>query len=121
MKTRSLVLASLLLTAFAPVAQARPKPLAITRSGVLSKGVRPTFSFRARRGQRIRASINSTTGGFYPLFFITSPSGTELLQYKQTSYSARLPETGCYQVRVGVNFMATQTTRGNYRLKLRVR
>ncbi len=55
------------------------------------------------------------------MFFITSPSGVELLQYKQTSYSARLPETGRYQVRVGVNFMATQTTRGNYRMKLRVR
>jgi hypothetical protein len=120
MKPRFLVATWLFLLA-APGAQARPKPLAITRSGVLSEGVRPTFSFRARRGQRIRASINSTTGGFYPMFFITSPSGVELLQYKQTSYSARLPETGRYQVRVGVNFMATQTTRGNYRMKLRVR
>lgn len=120
MKPRLLIATSLCLLA-APCAQARPRPLAITRSGVISEGVRPTFSFHARRGQTIRAVVTSSTGGFYPLFFITSPSGSELLQYKQTSYSARLPETGRYQVRVGVNFMATQVRRGNYRLKLRVR
>lgn len=80
-----------------------------------------TTTFRARRGQIVHAWVESKTRGFYPLLFITSPSGRNLTQSKNTSYSAQLRETGLYRVRVGVNFMATQTTSGATRLFVRVR
>ena len=108
----------------APIAQAKraTSPVTLIRTGVNANGKpQRIYTFRARRGQTIRATVSSKTRGFYPLLFITSPSGQNLTQDKNTSYSARLQETGLYRVRAGVNLMATNATSGAYRLFVRVR
>ncbi len=130
MKIQPVALTFLLLASLAPVAGARcvagarraRKSLVLIRTGVIAnRDSERTYMFRARRGQTIRAFVDSKTPGFYPLLFITSPSGRNLTQDKNTSYSARLKETGVYQVRAGVNLMATETTSGAYYLSIRVR
>ena len=125
MKIQTFAVASLLLGSLVSISNARPASkhsLTMMRSGTITnKTPNPIFYFRAHRGQKVSVSVSSPTREFYPLVFITSPSGEELIQYKQTSYSAKLPETGRYKVRVGVNLMATNALRGRYRLEVRVR
>lgn len=100
-----------------------PARVAIVRSGSFgSKDPNPTASFRAHRGQTIAARVRSKTRGYVPLLFITSPSGRNLTQSKETAYSATAKESGLYRVRIGTNFMASENSgRSAYTLKILVR
>ncbi|RYX85492.1 hypothetical protein EON83_05870 [bacterium] len=79
------------------------------------------YIVRARRGQTLNMSISSTTRGFVPMIFITSPSGRNLIEDKRYQFKTRLTESGDYRIRVAVNQMATDARSGNYRLPLSIR
>ena len=126
MKIQTFAATSLLLGSLVLSSSAKPvskRAVTIVRNGVITVKSHDKFlSFHARRGQTIRASVVSKTSGYAPLLFITAPSGLNLTQSKETSYKAKLPETGFYQVRVGTNQMASENS-GNsaYHLEIRVR
>lgn len=79
------------------------------------------YLVRARHGQTLEMSVSSSTNGFVPMLFLTSPSGRNLIEDKRYSYTAKLKESGDYRIRIAVNLMATDAVRGNYRVPLSVR
>lgn len=120
------VLCSLSLTCFAktPVSRVhfgRGASSTVLRGYSTQRQPDHIYIVRARRGQTLKMSISSSTKGFVPLFFLTSPSGRNLIEDKRYSYRAKLKENGDYRIRVTVNLMATDAVRGNYRVPLSVR
>ncbi len=120
------VLCASTLTCFAatPVSRVHFRPgthSTILRGYSTPKNPDHIYIVHARRGQTLKMSISSSTRGFVPMLFITSPSGINLIEDKRYDYTARLKESGDYRIRVAVNQMATDTNSGHYRLPLSVR
>jgi hypothetical protein len=122
----AILLCSSALTCFATTPTSRVHFRSGARSIVLRGTSTPTnpnhiYIVRAQKGQTLHMAISSSTRGFVPMLFITSPSGRNLIEDKRYEYTSRLKESGDYRIRVAVNQMATNARSGNYRLPLSIR
>ena len=128
-----LVLSILLAASLAQTAHAKPARIHFAH-GAFSKTIRghlsklqpdASYMVKVRAGQQMSIKVETVKPYtietvVVPLLEITSPSGKRTSD-KNTRFDTPKTEAGDYQIRVGVNLMATNGEEGDYKLKVWVR